>query len=128
MRIIATPHTRMYSRISATGTHYSRCAYAYLTHVRSRTNACSVPTRTDAKSCACILVCTAIHTHTNNTHTNNTHTNNTHQMKLQMQSQLDLNHSEYEKDKTNLTHQYGVERKEFVGHLESAEGTVCARA
>jgi len=49
-------------------------------------------------------------------------------MKLQMQSQLDLNHSEYEKDKTNLTHQYGVERKEFVGHLESAEGTVCARA
>ena len=47
-------------------------------------------------------------------------------MKLQMQSQLDLNHSEYEKDKTNLTHQYGVERKEFVG--QSAEGTVCARA
>ena len=68
------------------------------------------------------------HAHKQHTHKQHTHKQHTHQMKLQMQSQLDLNHSEYEKDKTNLTHQYGVERKEFVGHLESAEGTVCARA
>jgi hypothetical protein len=46
-------------------------------------------------------------------------------MKLQMRAQLDLTQTQAESDKMALANQYATERREFVGHLESAEGQVC---
>ena len=45
-------------------------------------------------------------------------------MKVRMKEQLDLTQTQAENEKLSLANQYATERKEFVGHLESAEGTV----
>ena len=46
------------------------------------------------------------------------------EMKVQMKAQVDLTQTQAENDKTALANQYATERREFVGHLESAEGQV----
>ena len=46
------------------------------------------------------------------------------EMKVQMKAQVDLTQTQAENDKTALANQYATERREFVGHLESAVGQV----
>lgn len=45
-------------------------------------------------------------------------------MKGQMKAQLDFTQTQADNEKMALANQYATERREFVGHLESAEGTV----